>query len=174
MNEYKTLIKNDKLQIVYMDESMYFDVWQNSLDEDIRRFVPDEVFETLEIAKEVVDSLIECYDSKEGPFVFSLIRNEDKANIGYVQLVKINDGWEVGYHIAKKYTGNGYATEGLRLFLSLIKDSKQLDQVYGIALADNLASKRVLIKNGFEIYFEGIDMYHGEQNKIIKSILKFR
>jgi len=36
-------------------------------------------------------------------------------NIGYVQAVPIGDEWEVGYHIASKYTGNGYATEAVRL-----------------------------------------------------------
>ena len=36
---------------------MAYDVWQNSLDEDNRKYVPDEVFETLEEAQEVIKSL---------------------------------------------------------------------------------------------------------------------
>jgi len=32
----------------------------------------------------------------------------------------IGDEWEVGYHIASKYTGNGYATEAVKAFVPLI------------------------------------------------------
>ena len=153
-----------------MNPSMANDVYLNSLDEDNRRFVPDEVFETLEIATDVVNSLIECYGSEEGPFVYAVIRNNDQANIGYVQLVQIEEGWEIGYHIAKQYTNNGYATEALNLFIKYLKENTKIKQIYGVALFDNVASKRVLQKCGFKTYFEGEGLYQGSQRKIIKSI----
>ena len=98
-----TIISGKRISIVKMDESMYEDVYRNSLDEDNRKFVPDEVFDSLEEAKTVVDNIIKSYENKDGPFVYAVIRKEDTANIGYVQLVKIKEGWEIGYHIAKKY-----------------------------------------------------------------------
>ena len=168
----KLLIKDDVLSIVQMDTSMYFDVWQNSLDENNRRFVPDEVFETLEDAKEVVDFIIESYQSKDGPFIYAVIRNSDNANIGYVQLVKIEEGWEIGYHIAKQYNGNGYATKAVSLFLKYLKENTEHKEIYGVALADNTASRRVLEKNGFVLFFEGEGPYQGERKKIIKTIIK--
>ena len=164
------LIKDDVLSIVKMDETMYQDVWQNSLDEDNRRFVPDEVFETLEETKEVVDYLIKCYQSEDGPFVFAVFRNKDNKNLGYVQLIKIDLGWEIGYHIAKDYSSKGYATNAVRLFLKYIKDNLSLKEIYGIALADNIASRKVLEKNGFELFFEGKDLYQGKPRNIIKTI----
>ena len=157
-----------------MDESMYYDVWQNSLDEDNRRFVPDEVFETLEDAKEVVDQLISCYDTEEGPFVYAVIRNNDYANIGYVQLIQIEEGWEIGYHIAKKYTGNGYATEAVKLFLNYLRDNTDVKDLYGIALADNKASRRVLEKCGFILFFEGSGQYQGRERKIIRTLIRIK
>lgn len=157
-----------------MDETMYYDVWQNSLDEDNRRFVPDEVFETLEDAKEVVDQLISCYDTEEGPFVYAVIRNNDYANIGYVQLIQIEEGWEIGYHIAKKYTGNGYATEAVKLFLNFLRDNTGVKDLYGIALADNKASRRVLEKCGFILFFEGRGQYQGRERKIIRTLIKIK
>ena len=166
----KTLIKDNLLSIVTLDETMYFDVWQNSLDDNNRRFVPDEVFETLEIATEVVNDLIESYSNPDGPFVYAVIRNEDSANIGYVQLVQIEEGWEIGYHIAKKYNGNGYATKAVELFLEYLKQRADIKTIYGVALADNFASRRVLEKNGFKLYFEGEGMYQGELKNIIKTV----
>ena len=151
---------------------MYHDVWQNSLDENNRRFVPDEVFETLEEAKEVVDSIISWYESVDGPFIYAVIRNSDSANLGYVQLVNIPEGKEIGYHIAKKYNGNGYASKAVSLFLQYLKDNTDVKEIYGIALADNFASRRVLEKNGFKLYFEGDGPYQGQTRKIIKSIIR--
>lgn len=163
---------DDVLTITRMDTSMYHDVWQNSLDENNRRFVPDEVFESLEDAKEVVDQIIAWYDTTDGPFIYAVIRNKDKANIGYVQLVKIEEGWEIGYHIAQKYNGNGFATRAVSLFLDYLKNNTDLKEIYGVALADNIASRRVLEKNGFALFFEGDGQYQGKLRKIIKTIYK--
>ena len=153
-----------------MDESMYEDVYLNSQDEYNRRFVPDEVFDSLEETKEVVDHIIASYDSVDGPFIYAVIRKKDNANIGYVQLVKIEEGWEIGYHIAKRYTGHGYATEAVKLFLDYIKGNMDIKQVYGIALFDNKASRRVLEKCGFELIYEGNGIYQGSERKIIRTI----
>ena len=163
------MVESLRLKITKLDSSMYYDIHRNSLDEDNRRFVPDEVFETVEDAQEVVDQLIENYDSEDGPFVYAIIRKEDNENIGYVQLVKIKEGWEIGYHIAKEFTGSGYATEAVNAFLNYLKDSKGVKEIYGVTLADNLASRRVLEKCGFKLIFEGQGIYQGNPRKIINS-----
>lgn len=149
---------------------MCFDIWQNSLDEDNQRFVPDEVFETLETTQEVVEGIIESYKDKSGPYVYAIFLNKENINIGYVQFVQIQEGWEIGYHIAKKYTGHGYATMAVNLFLSYLKENTNLKEIYGVALADNLASRRVLEKSGFVLFFEGEDQYQGQLRNIIKTI----
>lgn len=166
----ETMIENDRLAIAKMNQSMYYDVFRNSQDEDNRKFVPDEVFETLEDASSVVDFIIQCYESKDGPFIYAVIRKEDHANMGYVQLIKIEDGWEIGYHIAKIYTGHGYATEAVKLFLEYLKKSTDLKEIIGIALASNKASRRVLEKAGFTLTFEGTGIYQGKRRKTIKSV----
>ena len=164
------IIENSELQIVKMNKSMYYDVFRNSQDEDNRKYVPDEVFDSIEEASEVVDHIIASYDNEDGPFVYSIIRKIDNTNLGYVQLVKIEEGWEIGYHIAKIFTGKGYATTSVNLFLEHIKKSIKLTQIYGIALASNHASRRVLEKCGFELIYEGIGIYQGHKRKIIKTI----
>ena len=47
-------IETERLIITEMTMDMAMDVHKNSLDEDIRRFVPDEVFETIEEAQETM------------------------------------------------------------------------------------------------------------------------
>lgn len=164
------IIENDRLQIVKMDNSMYFDIYQNSLDKDNRKYVPDEVFDCLEEASEVVNHIISAYGSEDGPFVYSVIRKKDNLNLGYVQLVKLEEGWEIGYHIAAIFTGNGYATEAVNLFIKYIQNNTNVKQIFGIALATNKASRRVLEKCGFELIYEGIGLYKGRKRKIVKTI----
>ena len=164
------IIENDRLQIVKMDKSMYFDIYHNSLDKDNRKYVPDEVFDCLEEASEVVNHIISAYGSEDGPFVYSVIRKKDNINLGYVQLVKLEEGWEIGYHIAAIFTGNGYATEAVNLFIKYIQNNTNVKQIFGIALATNKASRRVLEKCGFELIYEGIGLYKGRKRKIVKTI----
>ena len=141
------------------------DVHKNSLDEDNRRFVPDEVFETVEDAEETIEFLMGCYETGEGPLVYPTLL-KDGTNIGYVQLVPIDEGFEVGYHIAKEYTGNGYATEALKALLEYAAMVKKLERVYGICLSENVASKKVLEKCGFTKEFEGEGNYQGRKKEI--------
>ena len=164
------IIENDRLQIVRINQSMYYDIYKNSQDDNNRKFAPDEVFNSLEETSEVVNQIINSYDSKDGPFVYAVIRKKDNVNLGYVQLVKIEEGWEIGYHIAEIYTGNGYATEAVNLFLDHIKNNTNIKQIFGIALAANKASRRVLEKCGFELIYEGIGLYQGRKRKIVKTI----
>jgi [ribosomal protein S5]-alanine N-acetyltransferase len=67
----KMLIETDRLLITEFDENMIESVHLNSLDDDNRRFVPDEVFETIDEARKTVEWLISCYQGNEGPFVYT-------------------------------------------------------------------------------------------------------
>lgn len=162
-------LETERLIVTDFTEDMVMDVHLNSLDEDNRRFVPDEVFETLEDAQETVSFLIGQYGGEEGPYVHPVLKKSGE-NIGYVQLVPVDDGWEIGYHMAKRYTGNGYATEAVRAFLPAAAKKKGLDRIWGICLAENEASAKVMEKCGFVNVFRGVGPYQGEQREIIKNI----
>jgi len=156
-----------------MTMDMAMDIHKNSLDEDTRRFVPDEVFETLEDAQETLEFLMSRYGSADGPLVYALITKDKDRNIGYVQLVPVGDGkWEIGYHVAEAFTGKGYATEAVSAFLPVITGQVGVTEVYGIRLLENTASGRVLEKCGFQTIFTGAGAYHGGVHEISKSVWK--
>lgn len=157
-------IETDRLLITNFSPDMAEAVHLNSLDEDTRRFVPDEVFETIDEARDTVEFLVGQYDSEEGPFVHPILLKTGE-NIGYVQLVKLEKGWEIGYHVAKSFTGNGYATEAVRAFLPVIAKEKHISEVYGICLAENKASIRVMEKCGFEAVDEACINKHDYQGQ---------
>ena len=166
-------IETERLVITEFTPDMAQAVHENSLDEDNRRFVPDEVFETGEDAREALAFLISRYGGFDGPLAYPVITKDGGANIGYVQLVPLDGGaWEIGYHIAKQYTGNGYATEAVRAFLPPMTEAAGISEVLGVCLNENTASRHVLAKCGFTPVYEGTGEYQGEQREIFRSVWK--
>lgn len=169
-------IKTPRFTITRFSLDMAQSVYENSQDTDIRRFVPDEVYNSVEEASETIEFLMSRYDSTVDPFVYPIITNDGGKNIGYVQLCKLEleeeENWEIGYHIAKDFTGKGFATEAVKAFLPVMAQNHNLNEVYGICLAENLASIRVLEKCGFRQIYQGPGNYQGKENKIIKTIWK--
>ena len=164
-------IKTSRLTIKTFSLDMAQSVYENSQDDDTRRFVPDEVYDSEEEAREALEFLISRYDSADGPFVYPIITNDGGQNIGYVQLCQIDDGsWEIGYHIAKEFTGKGYATEAVKAFLPAMAQKLNIKEVYGICLAENLASVSVLEKCGFVQVYQGSGNYQEKEAEIIKTV----
>lgn len=142
----------------------------NSLDEDNRKFNPNEVFETMEDAQDTVEFLMSVYENGDGPLVYPVLLT-DGTNIGYVQAVPMDDDkWEVGYHIAQKYVGKGYATEAVKAFLPVVMKELNITEILGICVAENIPSIKVLEKAGFVKEFEGIGNYQGEDREICRFI----
>jgi len=166
------VLETDRLTITEFTPDMAQAVHENSLDEDNRRFVPDEVFETVEEAAETIDFLMSQYGSDEGPFVYPVLL-KDGTCIGYVQAVLLDEGnWEIGYHIGLAYTRHGYATEAVNHFLPVIMKKVGIDKIAGICLAENVASRKVLEKCGFVQEYEGIGNYQGSQKEICRYWFK--
>ena len=165
-------IKTSRLTIKTFSLDMAQSVYENSQDDDIRRFVPDEVYDSVEEARAAIEFLISRYNSADGPFVYLIIKNDGGKNIGYVQLCKLEEegGWEIGYHIAKQFTGQGYATEAVKAFLPAMAQKLNIKEVYGICLAENIASVRVLEKCGFVQVYQGSGNYQGKEAEIIKTV----
>ena len=165
-------IETKRLIITEFDMNMAESVHINSLDEDNRRFVPDEVFETVEEAAETVEFLIGIYENGNGPLVYP-VSLKDGSYIGYVQAVPFEDGtWEVGYHIGGNYTKQGYATEAVTAFLPVIMKQIGITEIAGICLAENKASVKVMERCGFSKLYEGMGNYQGQERMICKFVFK--
>lgn len=160
-------IETERLVITELTMEMAAEIQRQSLDAATRRFVPDEVFETLEAAQETVRALIEAYQSPDGPYVYMVgqrcplqISTPSRAFgppsvVGYVQLCRIDEGWEIGYHIGEAYRGQAYASESVRAFLPVMMARLGIDRVWGIVDEENIASCRVLEKCGFALVGQG-------------------
>lgn len=162
-------ITTNRLYITEFDESMAFAVHQNSLDEDNQRFVPDEVFIHEKDARDTILFLMDCYKGDTGPFVYPILLKNGE-NIGYVQAIPIDESWEIGYHIAKPYTNQGYATEALLAFIPIMMQKLKINQIWGICDSENIASIKVLKKCSFK-YVKEVSRIKDQKEIQIKKFL---
>ena len=151
-------------------------VSEQSLDEANRRFLPDEVFETEEIAAEVIADLSALYGTTDSPLVYPvLLKQEAQAakHIGHVEAVPLEEGgWEIGYHIGGAYTGHGYVAEAVRAFVPVMLERLGIDEMCGVCHAENVASCRVLERAGFSLVFDGVGQYQGAEAPVRKYVFR--
>ena len=81
-------------------------------------------------------------------YLIQLKNSENRAiTVGFVQLIKREDGIDIGYTVIEKYQGNGYATKALELGIELAKKEDQ--RIYVQIRDDNVVSQRLAEKCGF-------------------------
>lgn len=81
-----------------------------------------------------------------------IIRDSQGALVGRINLSVLENDQktaELGYRIGENYTNLGYASEAVRLVLDKAFNNYGLNKIIAGTATDNLASKRVLLKNGF-------------------------
>ena len=81
-----------------------------------------------------------------------LIRDAQGVMVGRINLSVLGNDQkiaELGYRIGENYTNLGYASEAVRLVLDKAFNNYGLNRIIAGTATDNLASKRVILKNGF-------------------------
>lgn len=104
----------------------------------------------VETFKKRHEALIEEQD--QGDSYFFLIKGKDGSILGRINLVDIDDTQKtghLGYRVGHIHTGKGIANKALKLLLEKVTN-KDITQVKAKTTTNNLASQRVLEKNGFE------------------------
>lgn len=90
------------------------------------------------------------------PQISYWIESEDKEIIGFLKIRTklttslLEQGGHIGYFISPEYQGKGYGTQALAQGLKKAH-LKGIDLVFVTCYADNLASKRVIEKNGGQL-----------------------
>ena len=137
-------------------------LYKYSQEEITKKELPDEVFDNIVKTKETIEYFKSNYDVKY-PLVYGIILKINNIIIGHISLSEIEKGIEIGYAIATEYQKNGYISEIIIPFVNWIKNNLRLEKIYGIVKKGNIASWKILEKNGFELieevvnknYFEG-------------------
>ncbi|MFJ3390382.1 MULTISPECIES: GNAT family N-acetyltransferase [unclassified Lysinibacillus] len=89
-------------------------------------------------------------EQQENKSKFYLIRDNSGSIVGRINLVDIdttNDIAEVGYRVGQEYGGKGIAARALKL---LLETEIRVKKIKAKTTTNNIASQRVLEKNGFK------------------------
>ena len=93
------------------------------------------------------DEWLEIVDNEE--FNLSIFLNNDL--IGGIGLTPLEDDfYELGYWLGVDYWGLGYATESVRGLLNYAKSNTPCEKFKANVFKENVASAKVLEKNGFK------------------------
>ncbi|AZU62432.1 GNAT family N-acetyltransferase [Neobacillus mesonae] len=96
------------------------------------------------------ESLLE--EQAKGISNFYLIKDQNGSILGRINLVDIDESYKIGhlgYRVGQQHTGKGVATKALKLLLETVIELG-IKQVKAKTTTDNIASQKVLEKNGFE------------------------
>ena len=139
-------------------------------DPKIYETLPEDHIYSLEEISEIIDWFIYQYNNNipENIPKYSLaivLKDEQKiiGDIGIGQYSNDRTKTEIFYFINSKYWNKGYVSEATNVFLNHVKINKLVHTLIGTVVPKNIASKKILIKNGFkEIkheYNDERDMY---------------
>ena len=95
--------------------------------------------------------------------------------IGHYRLQPENHRCEIGYMILPEYNGKGITTEATKVVLEYGFDDLQMHSIEAVIDPENIASERVLQKNGFvkEAHILENELYDGKfWDTVIYSLLK--
>jgi len=91
-------------------------------------------------------------EQQEEKSKFYLIRDNSGNIVGRINLVDIDKFQKIGhlgYRVGQAHTGKGIANKALKLLLETITD-KEINQIKAKTTTNNIASQKVLEKNGFD------------------------
>jgi len=122
-------------------------------DEEATEFMvrPPGITDNLDLAQFWINRQIMRYEEQRYG-LYALISKDTGAFVGQcgllAQEVNGTPELEVGYHVLKKYWGQGYAPEAARLFRDHGFESTDTDSIVSIIHTDNHKSQSVAAKNG--------------------------
>lgn len=88
---------------------------------------------------------------------FIVTRRSDGSILGAAGCAAMDDAdKEVGYWIGEPHWGKGYATEALRAVIDHVFEGQDLERLYGRCRVVNSASRKVLVKCGFQLVGSGM------------------
>ena len=132
-------------------------LYENHMDEEVRRWFPNECYADPEEARDAICFYSDCIDNDHLPFVLGVELKETGDLIGDTGISEVEgnpEETEIGYCIGQKYRGNGYATELLSAISDFVGSRFGIGVIWGRVVHGNQASAKVLEKNGYHFVKE--------------------
>lgn len=153
-------------------------VYQLSQEPSLAKWIPDQVYSGEKEAADVVSFLISQYQDQpmpnQRPFVLALKFKKTKELIGHVGLSPLRGEVEIGYAVAEKQCGKGYATQAVTAISNWAISNLGIQMISGIVACENVGSFRVLEKSGYRLELESDLQYLGKLRRCRKYLFASR
>lgn len=143
-------------------------------EEEFRKWIPNECYADLAEAAGAVRFYKDRADRGQLPYVLAVESKETGELIGDTGINAVEgkpEEVEIGYGICGKYRGKGYATELVEAMTGYAVAAFGIRVLYGRVMRGNVASVRVLEKNGY--VFQG-EEYGAEDDPYNRGMLIYR
>lgn len=149
-------------------------LYQNHLDEELSEWFPNESYADIAEAQGAIEFYRNCVDHHQLPYVLAIELKETGELIGDTGVNKGEGNSpeiEIGYSICKKHRGKGYATEAAGAMTEHIFKTLGIHALYGRVIHGNIASQKVLEKNGYAFLREE---FNAEDDPYGKGMLVYK
>ena len=141
------------------------------------KFIPRPLITTREEALEHIQMIDDKIETNVGiNWAITLKENPKLIGIiGHYRIQPENHRCEIGYMILPQYSGQGIVTEAIKIVLEYGFDVLNMHSIEAVIDPDNIASERVLQKNGFvkEAHILENELWAGKfWDTVIYSLLK--
>ena len=140
------------------DDALY--LYKNHQEAEVKKWIPNECYTDPEEAQNAIKFYVHCVSSRQLPYVLAVELKETGELIGDTGANQVEGNpseVEIGYTICKKHSGKGYATELVASMTEYIAATFGICTLYGRVIRGNLASMKVLEKNGYVLIGEETD-----------------
>ena len=168
------MIETKRLVIRKFKEDDAQALYENHLDEAVRKWFPNECYADPKEALDAVRFFAGCVRSGRLPFVLGVELKETGELIGDTGISEVEgkpDETEIGYCIGQRFRGLGYATELLEAVSGFVASRFGIRVIYGRVVHGNDASAKVLKKSGYQFIKEE---FGAEDDPYGKGMLVYR
>ena len=149
-------LKSDRLLLRELKESDVEDMFEWTSDDKVTKFLTWPTHQNIEVTKEILSKWLNQYETDPTCFRFGIVLRSEKKLIGNIDVVSFeNDCPEIGYCLNSKYWNQGYMSEALKVFCDYLF-TFNIRKIIIAADKDNIASNKVIKKNGFVFTHESI------------------
>ncbi len=146
------LFETDRLRVRPFREEDARQLYENHLDDEVRKWFPNECYADEAEALDAVRFYADCVRQGRLPCVLGVELKETGELIGDTGVSEVEGRpgeTEIGYCIGGKYRGKGYASELLEAVTGFMAVRFSTRVIWGRVVRGNVASARVLEKAGY-------------------------
>lgn len=154
MLQYKVapVIHTDRLLIRIVSEDDAKDFYEFCKDPKVCTYLTFNPYKNVFYTKRILNNMVNAYIHGSDAN-FSIVYKENNKVIGSISLhfLENENVGDVGYLLNSSYWNKGIMDEALKAFIEVAFSYYNLDYLTASFIKENIASERLLLKNGFKI-----------------------